>query len=78
MRKKYANQLRHLLTTFQMFYIYHQVTILANKILIKNISIINAPYGNKSYNIGTRYIDQLNNHLSRGSEEQYIDAKLQI
>ena len=30
-----------------MSYIYHQVTILAYKILIKNIGIINTPYGNK-------------------------------
>ena len=31
----------NLLTTFQMSYIYHQVAILAYKILIKNICIIN-------------------------------------
>ena len=38
----------NLLTTFQMSYIYHQITILPYKILIKNICIINAPYGNKA------------------------------
>ena len=38
----------NLLTTFQMSYIYHQVTILAYKILIKNICIINTQYGNKT------------------------------
>ena len=37
----------NLLTTFQMSYIHHQVTILAYKILIKNIYIINTPYRNK-------------------------------
>ena len=29
-------------------------------------------------NIVTTYVDKLNNHLSRGPEEQYNDAKLQI
>ena len=52
-----------------MTYIYHEVTILAYKILIKHISIINTPYGNKTYNIVAKYIDKLNNHLSRSSEE---------
>ena len=37
-----------LLTTFQMSYIYHQVIILAYKILIENIYIINTAYGNKT------------------------------
>ena len=37
-----------LLTAFQMSYIYHQVAILACKILIKIICIINTPYGNKT------------------------------
>ena len=46
------------LMTFQS-YIYHQVINLAYKILIKNICIINTPYGNKT----------------RGSDEQYNDAK---
>ena len=41
----------NLLTTFQMSYIYHQVTILVYKILIKNICIINTPYGNKTITI---------------------------
>ena len=30
------------------------------------------------YNIGAKSADKINNHLSRGSEEQYSDAKLQI
>ena len=36
----------YLLMTFQMSYIYHQVTHLAYKILIKNTCILNTPYGN--------------------------------
>ena len=31
-----------------------------------------------NYNIVTKDIDKLNNHLSRGSEEQYNDVKLQM
>ena len=31
-----------------------------------------------NYNIVTKYIDKLNNHLSRGFEKQYSDVKLQI
>ena len=30
------------------------------------------------YNIVTKYVDKLDNHLSRGSEDQYNDANLQI
>ena len=45
----------NLLKTFQMSYIYYQVIILACKISIKNICIINTPYRNK-----TIIISQLN------------------
>ena len=38
----------NLLTTFQMSYVYHQFAILAYKIFIKNICIINTPYVNKT------------------------------
>ena len=31
-----------------------------------------------SYNIVTKYIDKLNNHSPRGSEEQYNEMKLQM
>ena len=31
-----------------------------------------------NYNVMTKYVDKLNNHLSRVSEEQYNDKKLQI
>ena len=41
-----------------MSYIYHQVTILAYKILIKNICIINIPYENKTIIISCKYIDK--------------------
>ena len=73
------HDMSNLLTIFQMSYIYHQVTIMAYKILIKNICIINTPYGNKNiYDTVTKCKYKLNNHLSRGSEEQYNDVKLQI
>ena len=39
------NDISNLLTVFQTSFIYHQVTILAYKILIKNICVINIPYG---------------------------------
>ena len=38
----------NLLTTFQMSYIYHQVTVQAYKILIKIMCIINTPYWNET------------------------------
>ena len=66
----------NLLTTFQMSFIYHQVTILVYKILIKYICITNTPYGIKIYNIVTKYIDNHNIHLSRGSEGQCNNTKL--
>ena len=33
--------------------------------------------GIKHHNIATKYVDKLNNHLSKGSEEQCNDANLQ-
>ena len=64
----------NLLTTFQMSYIYHQVAILAYQILMYYQYTIREW---NNYNIVTKYVDKLNNHLSRGSEEHNNDAKLQ-
>ena len=36
------------LLTFQMSYIHHRVTILAYKVLIRNISTVNTPYGDNT------------------------------
>ena len=50
-RKKYANILQHIQfinDVSQMSSIYDEVSILAYKILIKNICILNPPYGNET------------------------------
>ena len=57
--------------------IYLQVTIMVYKILFKNMCIMNTPYGKSNYNTVTKYIDELDIHLSRGSEEQCKNVKLQ-
>ena len=62
-----------------MSYIYHQVTVLAYKILIEKTMYYQSTIREQNnYNIVTTCIDKLNNHLSRGSEVQYNDVKLQI
>ena len=61
-----------------MSYIYHQVKILAYKILIQNMYYQYTIQEYNNDNIMPKYIDNLNNHLSRGSEEQYNVVKLQI
>ena len=69
----------YLFTTFQMPYIYHQVAILAYKILIKKHMYYQYTIREKNnYNIVTKYVDRLNNLFSKGPEDQYNDAKLQI
>ena len=48
------------------------------QILIKTYVLSMHHTGIKQYNIVTKYIDKLNNHLSRSSEEQYNEVKLRI